>query len=301
MDLPFVGGHVPPPACAPYEDCNGPLLQGDPLLDPSHSPPPGWYAAVEFGIVGPHIKNRLTAGVPLGTVTEQVQLPTADLDWTVAPRFEVGYRFAQGFGDLLVSYRTLRSEGRDTLVNFDLGDGLLRSRLDVNVIDLDYASREFSLGPCWDMKWKAGVRLANIFFDSRADGLILAERTSNHFFGAGPHAGLDLWRFIGTKGLAVFGRLEGAVAIGDIDQGFEEVVLTSNGTVLGGAANVHGVQAVPVLGVEAGVGWCPSGPGHWLRLAAGYQFERWWYVGTAGDSSAELTVQGVFLRAELAF
>src|SRR6516225_1819355 len=54
--LPTVG----PPACAPYEDCNGPLLRCDPLLDRPDAPPPGWFSAFEADIVAPHVKNRLT-------------------------------------------------------------------------------------------------------------------------------------------------------------------------------------------------------------------------------------------------
>src|SRR5207248_1437902 len=46
---------VPPPGPPPaavypaYEDRNGRVLEGDPLLD--HLPPPGWFAAVDVGVV----------------------------------------------------------------------------------------------------------------------------------------------------------------------------------------------------------------------------------------------------------
>src|SRR4051794_27620248 len=46
-----------PPACAPYEDRNGPLLVGDPLLDGPACP--GWLAAVDVGVVVPHVRSNV--------------------------------------------------------------------------------------------------------------------------------------------------------------------------------------------------------------------------------------------------
>ena len=156
---------------------------------------------------------------------------------------------------------------------------------------------EFSLDPHWDMKWRAGVRLANAYFESLALGFFREERTSNHFFGAGPHVALDLWRSLPTEGLGLFLRLEGASVIGQISQGFERIV--GDDVLVGGATLIHHTQAVPVLNAQAGVSWLPwSGRS---RFALGYEFERWWSIGEAGDSRAELTTQGIFCRAEFGF
>jgi len=46
---------VPPYTCDPLP---GPYFERDPLLDPPELPPPGWFADVELGVVGPHFKNR---------------------------------------------------------------------------------------------------------------------------------------------------------------------------------------------------------------------------------------------------
>jgi hypothetical protein len=298
---------LPAPALqepAPYQDNNGPLLRGDPLLDQPQSPPPGWFVGLELNAVGPHIKNRLQAPVTVAdTVLNPVHLPTADLDWAGAPRFELGYRLAEGWGEFVASYRFLVSEGTQNLPGFDLdgSDGFLKSRLNLNVLDLDYSSREYSLLPYWDMKWKAGVRLANVFFDSHALGVFLEERTSNNFFGAGPHAGLDLWRSLGTSGLGIFGRIEGASVVGQISQSFEAVGFASDGSLVGGATLVHHTQAVPTLNVQAGLGWSRWWAGHWSRYAIGYEFERWWYLGEAASSRGELTTQGIFFRGEFNF
>lgn len=301
--LPPTTGLTPPPVMTPpppppvYRD---PLPTHDALLDPP-SAPPGWFGAVELGILKPHVKNRLIADVSFGDAgIDTVHLPGASLDWVVAPHFELGYRLADGFGELLLSYRYLTSEGHADVVNFDtLGDGVLRSRLDLNVFDFDYASREIALGARWDMKWRVGVRLADVFFDSRAVGQFLGQRTSNHFIGAGPHAGLDLRYHFSLPGLALFARLEGALPIGRIHQGFEETFVFDDGSASGSATSQGGTQAVPTLNVRVGLGWQP--PGTRLRFDVGYQYEQWWYLGHVGDSRGELFDQGAFFRGEFSF
>jgi hypothetical protein len=278
-------------------------LEHDPLLDRLDSPPPGWFGSFEVDIVKPHVKNDLTAPVNVGGLfTDQVQIPNASLDWTGSPRIELGYRFYQGFGEFLLCYQSLVSEGTGIVTDFNgAGDGILRSRLNANVIDLDYASREYSLWPQWDMKWKAGVRLASIFFDSRVDGLAEEQRSNNEFFGAGPHLGLSLVYTPGFHGLGAFARLESAVVIGDIHQNFEEAVLLNDGSTAGGASTANQTQAVPVLDFQAGLSYVPPWQGRWLRLVAGYEIQHWWWLGRVNDSRAELMVQGAFLRAEWGF
>jgi hypothetical protein len=289
------------PMSMPYQDRNGPLLQGDPLLDRPGAQPPGWFAGVELNLVGAHIKNHLSAPVTIeGFLPDMVHLPSAELDWAGSPRFELGYRLGQGFGEFLVSYRFLATEGRAVVPDFDVfGAAFLKSRLDLHVLDLDYASQEFGLLPHWEMRWKVGARLASVFFDSRATGLFLEQRTSNYFFGGGPHAGLDLCRPFGGSGLAFFGRLDGAVVIGRIHQSFEETALFNDGLV-GGATLLRGSQAVPILNLQAGLNWTPPYSDH-LRLTFGYQFQYWWSLGEAAGSSAELSENGIFFRGEWHF
>src|SRR5262249_53404717 len=140
---PPVPPHVPDP-CS-LQDRNGPLLQGHPLLDPP-STPPGWFAAVDLDLVGPAIKQRVRGQVTLGENLVDVQLPDADLNWTGAPRLEVGYRSPEAAGELAASYRLLATEGRGSIPGFaPAGDTALKSRLDAHVLFLDYTSREFSL------------------------------------------------------------------------------------------------------------------------------------------------------------
>jgi hypothetical protein len=288
---------VPPQGPVPNEDGNGTLLRGDPLLDRPPYAPPGWFAAVDVNPVWAHIKNKLAAPVTVGPLTDEVRLPTAALDVTVSPRFEFGYRMAQGAGALLASYRFVETEGSGTVSPFGpAGDAAaLRSRLDLNVLDLDYGSREFSLGPRWDMKWLAGVRLASLYFDSQAADATARQRETNHFAGAGPHVGLELWHCLDETGLALFARLDSELLVGRIRQSFTEALAGA-----AGETDQSQVQGAPVLSAQAGLGWTPPGSEH-LRLAAGYTWERWWdvgFVGGPGGSHAEVTVQGLFLRGE---
>ena len=177
---------------------------------------------------------------------------------------------------------------------------MLTSRLDVNVIDLEYASREFALGPNWDMKWKVGARLASVFFDSKAVGQYIEQRSSNDFLGAGPHVGLDLWRSLPVRQWSLFTRLEGLALLGDIKQNFEESVAfgSSYGS---GTSTARQDQAIPELDLQAGLAWTPCWSERWLRFAVGYEFEQWWYLGQVGGNHAELQTQGVFLRGEWSF
>jgi hypothetical protein len=143
--------------------------------------------------------------------------------------------------------------------------------------------------------------VAGVYFDSRAQGQILEQRTSNNFVGAGPHLGLALWRNLDWHGFALFSRLEGAAVIGEVRQGFEETLAANGVPVLGGATEVTETQAVPVLRFQVGVAWTPRCDCRWLRFSAGYLIEHWWDVGQAGNSQAELGFQGVFFRSEFQF
>jgi Legionella pneumophila major outer membrane protein precursor len=289
----------PPPSIAPYEEWNRPPLQGDPLSGRSEGDAVGWFVAIETDVVGSHLNNRLIGPVAFSGFTEVIQLPSGQLDWTASPRVEVGYRLPDGCGAIVLVYRSLVAEGGGSLPGFDLdgSDGVLFSRLNVNTLDLDYASHEYALAPCWDMRWKAGARVGGVFFDSTGFGQFREEHASNNFVGAGPHVGLDLSRRFGASGLALFGRLDFAALIGDIHQSFEEEFIAPNGTLLGAASRVSQAQVVPDLHFQAGISWSPGGLYRSLHLSGGYEIENWWYLGQVGGSRAELTSQGIFLRA----
>ena len=142
------------------EPLPGPYFEVDPLLDPPELPPVGWFAGLDLGIIGPHIKNRLSDTAQIdGLPPSIVHLPTAPLDWTVAPRVELGYRLASGFGGFAFAYRFFGTDGSETVLGLD-GPADLRSRLDINVVDFDYQAclRNRAPGKChWHALFQSGA------------------------------------------------------------------------------------------------------------------------------------------------
>jgi hypothetical protein len=290
----------PPPDGAPPLVYHDPLPSQDALLD-TPTGPSGWFVGAEVSFLKPHVHSSLTGSVPIGQDFVTVQLPGANLDWIAAARFELGYRFADGLGAVLVSYRTLGTDGRVDVLNFD-GQGddlLLRSHLDMDVFDFDYATPIFTLGRRLDLRARAGVRLADVFFDTQVVGEFVELRSSNHFIGAGPHAGLDLWYRFDVPGLALFARADGALPIGRVHQDYEAAFALDDGSTVGGSASQGSARAVPTVSAQLGIGWQPLGTR--LRFTVGYEFEYWWGVGHASDSRADIFDQGGFLRGEFNF
>jgi hypothetical protein len=310
---------APVPAPGPLPpDAERPYFRLDPLLDPPELPQPGWFFNLEVDPTKAHIKNDLRTTVlnPATGYSDQVGLPSATLDWSISPRFEAGYRLSSGFGEFVLSYRFLATQGHDLYQNSD-GPGQLSSLLDINQVDLDYASSEFSLWPKWDMRWRLGLRYADVYFDSRAaEGFdeaaagsgVFQTRVTNSFVGFGPHAGMDLSRHFGTGGLAFVTRADFALLVGHIRQQFSERTTTfgPDGQPLVGALGASDSQGVPVLEVQAGLSWQP--PRYPLAtFFLGYRYEYWWEVGmldninNGNGTFGEVFDQGVVLRAEFSF
>jgi Legionella pneumophila major outer membrane protein precursor len=277
-----------------------PYFIPDPLLDPPHLPPV-WFFEAEAAIVSPHVKNQLvnTVANPSGT-QDTVRLPSAGLDWTVAPSFEVGRRLPAGFGEFSFAYRFLDSNGNGTN---DVGN--LSSRLDVEQFDFSYGSREFSLWPHGEMKVSLGLRLATVFFDSHGNltqsptdlGTAFQEQVSNHFTGFGPRIGLELAHRLEGTGFSLAAKIDASSMFGRVHQNFSETVTTGGGPVVV-AAPLSSSTAVPTANLQLGISWTPPG---WqaAHLFAGYQYEHWWNVGRLSktDSKGDLFDQGVVLRA----
>jgi hypothetical protein len=289
-----------PPACAPYEDHNGPLLWGDPLLDQPALPQPGWLASVEVGAVLPVFRaGPFTFPVPVGGTSINVSPPLTGLNWTAAPKFDFGYRLPAGFGDLLASYRFVTSQGSGIQPGFGPSGGLalVRSRLDFNVLDLLYASHESALGPNWDMRWDVGARLANLYYDTQASAPGLAQRGSTHYFGGGVKGGLGIRRILrSVPGLTYGGRVDTAYLLGQNRQKFSEVISPAGAPPVGGADGFHAGQAVTVVALEASVSYAPGWQGGRSRLEAGYRYEHWFSIGEAFLNRGDLELQTFFVR-----
>lgn len=288
-----------PPPIAPnlagpntLEDRNDSVLEGNPFLDGPRTGNLGWFATVDIGLDGSHVHNELNAPVTIGGAAHTVALPSANLNWTVSPRFEVGYRFGEAAGELIVSYRFISTDGTQTTPSFGAPGtpGSLHSQLAMNVIDIDYACRENAIAPWADMKWRMGLRVANLLFASQESSPLLSESVSNYFVGAGPHAALELW-VPAQAHFAFYGKIDGAGVFGSVEQNFAETI-TGVGT---GTANQSTMMPTIMLQVEAGVSWAPTDA--W-RFTLGYTYEHWWDATYDNSSRGDVWVQGILFRAE---
>ncbi|MGO8750807.1 MAG: Lpg1974 family pore-forming outer membrane protein [Thermoguttaceae bacterium] len=312
------------PAAEPaYEgvELERPYFERDPLLDPADLPHPGWLFDVEVGIMGSHVTESLGQppfpngnAVPFKT---EVAVPMAPLNWTVSPRFELGYRLPSGFGEVDFSYRFLLADGTGLLPTNPVSNpdapATLTSHLRMNYGDVDYAACESSLatmlGPGWTMKWRLGLRVADMYFDSRADeptgavppGGFFERSISNDFLGFGPHAGVELGRRRNAWGLGWIGRLDGALLWGHTTQGIAEVSATPADSEF---FNVRCPEQVPTLSGFLGIDWRPPCYPN-LDILLGYSAEYWWGVGRISDpdlynghSAGEVGLNGAMFRLE---
>ncbi|MGA2067742.1 MAG: hypothetical protein ABSG86_22430 [Thermoguttaceae bacterium] len=302
-------------AC-PELEC--PYFEKDPRLDPAGLPQPGWLFDVELGVLGSHVVDKLgQPPFPNGNpVPFIVSVPMARLDWTVSPRFELGYRLPSGFGELDVAYRFLLTEGTGSTPAGSAASpdaaAALTSHLRINLGDVDYASRETSLGPNWGMKWRIGLRTADVFFDSQADepfaaaaapgaSKIFERSIQDNFWGIGPHAALELDKRRNAWGLGWLGRLDGALLFGRVRQSFAEVSTTPGG---GGAFDLINGEQAPMLNGFLGLDWRPPCRPN-LDILLGFTAEYWWNVGRMSDpdmyngrTAGEVGSYGPLLRLE---
>jgi hypothetical protein len=288
----------------------------------------GWLVLAELDYVHTFIHNGLNSGALLaGSLPGPVSVPAAQPGWNAMPRIDLGYRFDSGLGEFHAIFRTLNAQGSTNVVNFDAaGAGTLSSHINLNVLDLDYGYTEINPGRIprlnpfflipgrlglnlrpeedpfpFRLKWAAGARMANVFFDSQGVGnQILNERVTNNFVGGGIHASVDLAKpFAWRPALGVYARADFSGLWGQINQNFARTELLPGGGVATGAGRVRSVDSgVPILEAELGLTYTPPAGPCWLRFISGYRYEQWWYLGQTSSSNAGLTLQGVFFRGE---
>src|SRR5262249_39782324 len=183
---------------------------------------PGVFFDAQLALVKPVLKNRIGNDTPLPGSGVMLHVPSVDLDFVASPTFEIGYRFCDSAGYVALAYNFLGCEGTGPVVMngvpFDT-----RTRVNINTIDLDYGTTPYEFAPRYTLSWRIGARISDVFFDSRIQNGVFLQQASNDFFGAGPHGRLELERrIVPLPGLALFGRLDGAVLIGQIQQPFRQ-------------------------------------------------------------------------------
>jgi len=70
------------------------------------------------------------------------------------------------------------------------------------------------------------------------------------------------------------------------------------GPQVGGATRFSDGATVPLLAFQLGMSYTPPQNPNWFRFTVGYQYEQWWGVGSAGDSSGDVLFHGIFFRGE---
>ncbi len=306
---------LPPPAWPVYT-----FPQNDPLLDRPYSAQPGWYANVEPNVVGVHLRNQLGAPVQ-NTITgnaDFIKFPGNPINTTVSPRFEIGYRFPGGWGGIQLGYRFLTSEGSGQALtsplNSNQGSGPQQGILNFNMVDLNYVSREFSLGPLWNLRWGAGFRALALYFNSGMEfdnpgsalGSVLAQNVSNSVSGFGVWAFLDLERKMPVPGLALFARLEATDLVSQIRQGFSETVIGPTGAPLAFQARYDFSVGTPILREVVGASYTVP-RWNYSRFMLGIEYETYFQIGRDNlnigvpISRGQLDLYGLFCRAEFNF
>jgi hypothetical protein len=265
--------------------------------------------------VAPSSSVGLPPGAGMPITGDLINFPGNRFNPTVSPRFELGYRFPDGFGEVRLGYRFLESSGSNFLIFPDLGPASQSGRLDLNFIDLDYGTREFSLGPNWEMRWAVGLRTAFAFLDSRVTFLApvtvttapfgtgpftrlsQAEALGNWYIGA--HGVFEVGRRLWTPEAILFLRLEGAGMYGRVHQTFKETFVEAPGYT---ETSVRSGVGTPLLATQVGLSYDVPEWNH-ARFMIGYQFEEWWQFGRGNNdlSFGALYDQGLFLRAEFNF
>jgi hypothetical protein len=299
----------PPPPGPPPPDLERPYFQPDPLLDPPALGPIGWFADVDIGILKPHLVNQQSLPVtfPDGSST-QVGVNASRLNWTVSPRFEVGYRLPTGVGGIAVAYRFLTAQGSEQVMGAD-GPATLSSRLTANVADLDWVSHEYTPWRICELRFRFGLRYLNVYYDSQANqpfdqaaagSTIFNQRTTDSTWVLGPHTAVDLRRRLGFWGLSVLGFIDISEGWGRVRQNFFAATTSgTNGLPQVAQETISTSNAVPVLTARLGLNWQPAAYPN-VRLFAGYQFDYWWNIGRMGNFTqfGYFFDSGILLRGE---
>jgi hypothetical protein len=266
---------------------------------------------IEAAILFPIVYQNLNAALAVPGVGAFVAtLPSSSLGVSAPLIANIQFGLPR-WGELNLDYKLLSAEGNSILLGFDPGGGVafLRSRLDMNVVDLSFAGSGYGpmwnllwflnkdpQKPVWGLRWDIGARFETIFYDSTAVGPQRMRHVSDFFVGGGPRVGLTLHRLLGDTGMNLFTRVDVSPNLGSSHQQFSQLDVTAAGAPIGfGYADNTSFRAVTMLSVLAGLGGeaLMTQRGRWQ---VGYQFEEWFNFGSGGGSNADLVTHGLVLR-----
>ncbi|MDX1945751.1 MAG: hypothetical protein SFU86_10175 [Pirellulaceae bacterium] len=288
----------------------------------------GWFINAEATLYFPQISPSFNSGTYLQpTFATPVTLGASDLDRSIMPKLELGYRYEHGLGDIRAGYRYLGSSGSEALGGgYDSsGQGTLSSEYQIHVLDVDLNILEFNseglplfmplvlapgrlglgkplhkgfLLPPLEYRMYFGARVATFFYESIGSGDLMTESVTNTFQGAGVHFGWDMNQQLRTDWpLFLHMRAEGSGIFGLLSQRFSRTTLADSAT---GGFKSDGI-GVPTVDLEIGLAWAPHWPYRDTRFLLAYRYEEWFSWANTSDSQAELYLNGILLRGEYKF
>ena len=329
-----------------YGDCCGPCFAGNCRAGGM------WYGAVDYLLVRPRfsqdaaeVRQTTTTdtSVTPNLTTQSSQAVSFPFKYSSAFRASLGYRLLDCGGDINFTYWRFNNSasiadgpagGNDQLTIFgnagnNPGDGQFftaQSNVIANLYDLDFA-RCLSFGgpaaPCdacfcprWDLRWSAGVRMADI---SRTNHNVVSDTTGtalsygaidSRFFGAGPRVGMQGRRYFGCNGLlSLYARGNLALMLGNYRINQNSSILgadTAATTVFTQLASIG--RLVPSADIEVGGSWQIA---PYTLISAGWFFQCFWDLGQTEtisgtafppiDTSNILGFDGLFIRGEMLF
>jgi hypothetical protein len=218
-----------------------------------------------------------------------VQPGSAHLNWTAAPRLEVGYRLPSGFGEISLSDRYFQTQGTGLVVGPD-GLATRTTHFFVNFSDFDYASREYTPFENWSLRFRGGLRAAQTYFSSQVDqpffqaaagSTLLSQSASNRSTAFGFHLGVESQRRLARPGLSLVNSLDIAnLFTRDKQKFFATTTMPAPGGGFDGGTVVDtALQSVPVLTVQVGLNWRPPRMRN-SSLYLGYYGQFWYQFAT---------------------
>jgi hypothetical protein len=315
-----------------------------------------WYGGADYLLAKPHFSQGYAAIVCTTTTNTTTSPNVSTLTENAVPfpyryssmyRLFLGYHLSDCGGDINFTYWNLQSTAATTLgpANVTSGTNVIfgqvlnnpadgqylnaSSGIRVNIFDIDFSKYLIYGGPgkpcdcnfCprWDMRWFAGVRIAQVNrFDNNSivnpDGSTTANGMINaNFYGAGPKIGIQARRYIGeSQRFSVYAKGSMSLLLGQFHgsrtQNIPGDTLTPTSIT---TANDNTSRVIPVTDIEVGGSYqlYPQ-----FFVSAGYFVQCWWDLGygeTIGtgavtsfgalDTSNIMAWTGLFVRAEMFF
>ena len=302
------------PAPTPYgcDPLPGRYFERDPLLDPPSFPQPGFVASVDVQPLVPHIYHDLVNLAPVGSnASGTVAVPVSGFSWMVSPRIEFGYRLGSGFGEFVVNYQFLETHGSSSTPFGPDGPAGVGSKLQFNLADFDYVSRQFTPWERWGVKWRIGLRTLQMFYNTTltqpfdvasAGSGVFQQLGSNAYHGYGGHVGVEVDRDLSrlVPGLSFVGKLDVGGTAGFIKQTIGQTMV--DGTFTSGAYRWD--QASPSIYTQLGLNY--HVPGSRLDLYLGGSGGYFWNLGKnnnvaltsvgKGTAAGDLSLLGATFR-----